>query len=145
MLGLRSFFAVTADIPVAASVAPVTSTLSSPIAANQRQKLRWWIPITVGAAGGVRAVIAVPAGGSVFNATFILYNNVAPSITTATQSASAAFTNALANAGRHFLVIEADIENGATAGTVDLQMAQNTSDATAMTILKGASLEVITF
>jgi len=145
MLGIRNFFTVAADIVVTNSAALVTTGLTSPIAANQSQKIRAWIPITVGATGGVRAQIVVPAGGVVFEATFELYNTVAPSLTTAEQQASAAFTNALANAGDHWLVIEAMIVNGATAGNVDIQMAQNTADALSLTISRGGSLDVVKF
>lgn len=143
MIGIRNFFKVAADVVVTNSVALVTTGLTSPIAANQTQKIRAWIPLTVGATGGVRAQIVVPAGGTLFNATIKLFNTVAPSITTAAQAASAAFTNALANAGTHWLEIEATIINGATAGNIDIQMAQNTADALSLTVLKGGSMDVI--
>lgn len=142
-LGVRTFFQILLAIVVTSSAALITTGLTSPIAAGQTQKLRWWVPFSVGATGGVRAQIVVPAGGAVFNATIILYNTVVPSITTAAQAASAAFTNALANAGTHWLLIEATIVNGANAGNVDLQMAQNTSDALSLTILRGGTCEVI--
>lgn len=144
MLGIRSFYSVISNI-VVASATLVTSTLKSPIAASQRQKLRWWVPFTVGATGGVRCQIVVPAGGTLFNATIKLINTVAPSQTVAAQAASAAFTNALANAGTHWLEIEADIINGATAGDVDLQIGQNTTDALTLSILAGGSLEAIVY
>lgn len=143
MIGIRKFFNIAANIVVTNSAALVTTGLTSAIAANQTQKLRWWVPFTVGATGGVRAQIVVPAGGVLFNATIMLVNTVAPSITTAAQAASAAFTNAAANAGTHWLEIEATIVNGATAGNVDLQMAQNTADALSLTILRGGSCDVV--
>lgn len=145
MLGIRTFFQVGADIVVTNSAALVTTGLTSPVAANQSQKIRAWIPITVGATGGVRAQIVVPAGGAVFEATIKLFNTVAPSLTTAEQQASAAFTNALANAGDHWLEIEAMIVNGATAGNIDIQMAQNTADALSLTISRGGSMDVVKF
>ncbi len=145
MIGIRTFFSVVADIVITSSAALVTTGLTSPIAAGQKQKLRWWIPFTVGATGGIRAQIVVPAGGVVFEATIKLFNTVAPSLTTAEQQASAAFTNALANAGDHWLEIEAFVENGVTAGNVDLQMAQNTSDILSLTISGGGSVDVVKF
>lgn len=145
MIGIRRFFAKLAAQVITSSVALVSVGLSSAIAANQTQKLVWWVPFTVGATGGIRAQIAVPAGGVLFNATIELFNTVAPSLTTATQAASAAFTNALANAGTHWLRIEATIVNGTTSGTVDLQMAQNTSDALSLTILRGGTCDVVAF
>lgn len=143
--GIRNFFIKTANTVVDTSAALVTIGLASPIAANQTQRCRWWIPFTVGATGGVRAQIVVPAGGTIFIASIQLFNTVAPSLTTATQAASAAFTNALANAGTHWLAIDATIVNGATAGDVDLQMAQNTADALVLTILRGGTAEIIKF
>lgn len=145
MIGIRNFFAKLANQVITSSAALVTTGLTSPIAANQTQKLVWWVPFTVGATGGIRAQIVVPAGGVLFNATIELFNTIAPSLTTATQAASAAFTNALANAGQHWIRIEATIVNGTTAGNVDLQMAQNTSDALSLTILRGGTCDVVKF
>lgn len=143
--GIRNFFIKTANTVFTTDIVPATIGLASPIAANQTQRCRWWIPITVGATGGVRAQIVVPAGGTIFIASIQLFNTVAPALVTATQAASAAFTNALANAGTHWLAIDATIVNGATAGDVDLQMAQNTSDALSLTVLRGGTVEVIKF
>lgn len=142
-IGIRTFYMVAANLAVTNSTVLVSTGLTSPVAAGQTQKIRCWVPITVGAAGGVRAQIVVPAGGVLFNATFKLFNTVAPSVTTAAQSSSAAFTNALANAGTHWLEIEATVVNGTTAGNIDIQMAQNTGDNTPMTVLRGASMEVV--
>lgn len=145
MIGIRTFYQVAADIVVTSSVALVTTGLTSPVAANETQHIRAWIPVTVGATGGLRAQIVVPAGGTLFEATIALYNTVAPSLTTAIQAASAAFTNALANAGSHWLAIEGYILNGLTAGNIDIQMAQNTSDPLSLTILKGGFMDVARF
>jgi|SRR5688572_989279 len=142
-IGIKTFFQILADIVVASSAALVTTGLTSPIAAGQTQKIRCWIPVTVGATGGLRLQIVVPAGGTIFEATIKLFNTVAPSLTTAEQQASAAFTNALANAGDHWLEVEATIVNGATAGNIDIQMAQNTVDVLTLTIKRGGTMEVI--
>lgn len=143
--GLRTLAYINADIAVTSSAALASVGLVSPIAANQIQHLKYWIPFTVGATGGVRAQVAVPAGGSAFIASITLQNTVAPSTTIATQTASAAFTNAAANAGTHWLEIEVTVVNGSTAGSVDLQMAQNTSDVLTLTILKGGCVSVEKF
>lgn len=145
MIGIPNNYVIGADIAVTNSAALVTTGLTSPIAANQSQHVRCWVPITVGATGGVRAQLVVPAGGVVFEATFTLHNTVAPAIVDGEQQASAAFTNALANAGDHWLEIEATIVNGATAGNVDLQMAQNTADALTLTISRGGWMSVVKF
>jgi len=145
MIGIQRFFSVLANIVVTNSAALVTTGLTSAIAANQRQALKFFVPLSVGATGGIRAQIVVPAGGTLFVAAIKLINTIAPSQTVAIQAASAAFTNALANAGSHWLEIDAIVINGATPGNVDLQMAQNTADALSLTILAGGSLEATVY
>lgn len=145
MIGIKNFYAKVANQVITASAALVTTGLTSPVAAGQSQHIRFWVPFSVGATGGVRLQLVVPAGGAIFNATIKLFNTVAPSLTTAAQAASAAFTNALANAGTHWVEVEATIVNGATAGNIDLQMAQNTSDALSLTILRGAVADATIF
>lgn len=137
IIGIKTSAIVTAAVAFTSNVTLATVGLIADIAAGQTVKGRWWIPFSVGATGGVRCQLVVPAGGTIFNATIKLFNTVAPSLTTAAQAASAAFTNAAANAGTHWLEVEATIVNGATAGTIDLQMAQNTSDVLTMTVLRG--------
>ena len=145
MLGIRSFFAVGANQVFTSNVTLATVGLLAPIAANQKIKFRAQIPFSVGATGGIRAQVLVPAGGAAFIASIKLVNTVSPSITTAEQVASAAFTNAAANAGNHWLEIDGYVENGSTAGSVDIQIAQNTSDALSLTVLEGGSMDVVTF
>lgn len=140
---LRAAAIITADQTFTSNVTLASVGLVSPIGANQTQKLRYWIPFTVGATGGIRAQVAVPAGGTIFQATFKLFNNVAPSLTTSMQTASAAFTNAVANAGDSWIEIEVVVINGTTAGNVDLQMAQNTSDVLTLTVKRGGFVEVV--
>ena len=76
--------------------------------------------------------------------TIKLFDTITPAITTAIQTASAAFTNALAQAGNHWLEVEGTIVNGVTAGNLDIQMACNTA-ANQLTILAGGSMEVVKF
>lgn len=143
--GIRTLAQINADIPVTNSAALASVGLVSPIAANAMQHLTFWIPFTVGATGGLRAQVVVPAGGAIFLATFYLRDTVTPGTITALQTASAAFTNALAVAGTHWLEIKVTVVNGATAGNVDLQMAQNTADANTLTIKRGGVVEVQKF
>jgi hypothetical protein len=143
MIGIRTCYKVAANVVVTASAALVTTGLTSPIAASGKQKFRCWIPITVGATGGVRLQAVVPAGGSLFEVTIKLFDTITPALTTAIQAASAAFTNALAQAGSHWMEVEGYIENGVTAGNIDIQMACNTA-ANALTVLKGGFMEVVT-
>src|ERR1700674_2934574 len=103
MIGIKTFYSVPVDTLFTTNVVLATVGLTSPIAAGEFQKFRAWLPFTVGATGGIRFQIIAPAGGVVFHATIRLNNTVAPSTTTAAQNATAVFTNAVANAGTHWL------------------------------------------
>lgn len=130
-----------AALPFTANVTFAT-VLSFPIAGKGKIHFKGWLPISVGAAGGVRLRLDGPGSLTNVKTSIRLQNTVAPAIVTALQTAvGTAFTNALANAGNHWIDIEGDIENSGAASTIALQMAQNTSDATPMTVLQGASLE----
>lgn len=142
MIGLRKFFQVAANQVFTSNTTLATIGLTSSIAAGQTQHIRAWIPVTVGATGGIRMQIVVPAGGTLFEATFKVQNTVTPGTTRTIQNASAVVTNALADAGSHWVEIEAYILNGTTAGNVDIQFAQNTSDALSLTVLKGGFMDV---
>lgn len=140
MPGITNTYLKAANTAITSNAVLATIGLSTPIAAGQKKKCVWWIPFTLGATGGIRFQVTVPAGGAAFAATAQINNTVAPGVTIAAQTASAVITNALANAGTHWIKVEAYVENGATAGTVDLQMAQNTSDVLTLTVLEGGSL-----
>lgn len=144
-IGIRTAFLTTANAAFTSNVVLATVGLTSPIAAGQTQKFRAWVPFSVGATGGIRLQIAVPAAGTIFIASITLNNTVAPSTTLASQAASAVFTAAVANAGTHWLEIEGTIVNGVNAGNVDIQFAQNTSDVLTLTILRGSEMEVSKF
>lgn len=145
MIGYRTAYAIAADIPIASNIVPATTGLTSPIAANETQHFRAKIAVTVGATGGIRFLVDVPAGGVLYNVMFALNNTVAGTLPSAVLAASAAFTNALANAGTHILEIEGTIVNGATAGNVDIQAAQNTSDVLTMTVEAGGFMDVLKY
>jgi len=140
--GILNAYRMAAAVAVTNSTTPVTTTLQSPIAANQKQHLRVHLPFSTGAAGGIRLLVAVPAGGTGFRASYVLHNTGAPAVVNAMQVASGtAFTNAAANAANHFIEVEIDVENGVNAGVVDIQIAQNTADATPITALEGGWME----
>jgi hypothetical protein len=146
-IGLKLSAFITAAVVITSnavlgSVGTFFNLLNPTIAAGQTVKCRWWVPFSVGATGGIRLQIVVPAGGVLFNASIKVYNTVTPALITAIQVASAAFTNALAVAGTHWMEVECEIVNGSTAGNVDLQIAQNTSDVLSLTILRGAFCDV---
>lgn len=141
MNGITNSYRVAADVPVASSVALVTTGLTATLAANQTMHFKVHLPFSVGAAGGIRVQPVIPAVPANYEASILLANTIAPSVTVAQQAASAAFTNAIANAGSHYMIIEGTVTNGATAGTLDIQFAQNTSDPAACTVLRGAWME----
>ena len=141
MIGLRTMYKVAANVVVNASTVLVTTGLTSPIAVNQTQNIRAWIPFTVGATGGFKFQLLVPAGGTLFEASWEVNDPVTPSTVLALQNASAAFANALAVAGSHWVKLDATIVNGATAGNVDLQVACN-SAANGITVLASAWMDV---
>ena len=143
--GLRSITAIPANVVFTTNVVLSTVGLTSPIAKNERQKLRFWVPFSLGATGGCNVQLAVPAGGTIFLATIKYLDVAGNAVVLAGQTASAAFGNALTGAANYWVEVEALIINGATAGNVDLLMAQNSSDALSMTVLRGGSLEVVKF
>jgi hypothetical protein len=132
---------------VAASTALVAVTgLPVPVAAGQTVKIRYAIPFSVGATGGFKFFIDVPAGGTYFMAAFEAIDGItaAPGSQVAlVQQAAANFANAWAVAGNHLMNAEVTIVNGATAGNITLQFACN-SAANAITVLRGASADVVT-
>jgi hypothetical protein len=148
-IGRSNTYSVAAAIPIASSAVLQSLNLGGtggiPIKKNQTIKVKYWIKLSVGATGGIRFQIAVPAAGTLFTDSFRINNTVAPAQTIGVQQSSAVVTNALANAGTHWVEITATITNGANAGTVDLQMAQNTSDALTLTILLGSDADVTAF
>lgn len=145
-IGIRKIFKNAANQQVAASVALVDATgLSVPIAANQTLILRYVLPFSVGATGGFRFNVAVPAGGVSYTASMFAHDGVtaAPGSEFGNViTAAADFTNAWAVAGNHLCLIEATIVNGATAGNVTLKFACNNA-ANAINILNGAFVEVV--
>lgn len=145
MIGIPNAYAIAADVSMASDIVPGTVGLTSPIAALETQHIRACISLTVGATGGVRAIVAVPAGGTLYNMNYTLINNVAATVAGAVQAAAADFTNALANAGSHLLLIEGTVINGATAGNVDIQLAQNTSDVLPLVAEAGGFMSVLKY
>lgn len=142
MVGIRNFFRVAANVQVAASTVLVTTGLTSPIAINQKQKVRIWMPFTVGATGGLKVQIVLPAAFTSIVVSYRLTDTVTPASIVAIATNNNAFANALAVAGTHWIEIEADVVNGANAGNLDVQVACN-SAANAFTCLAGASMDVI--
>ncbi len=148
MIGQRTFFKTAAAQPVAASTVLVAVTgLTVPIAAGQTACIDFFLPFSVGATGGFKFNLAVPAGGAAYLAAFEAIDGVTASPGAQVASvitAAADFANAWAVAGNHMVKCSATIVNGATAGNVTMSFACN-SAANAITILSGAYADVTKF
>jgi hypothetical protein len=141
-IGIETNFITAASVPFTTNVVPATVGLLSPLAANQTQHFKAQVFITVGATGGFRLVIAAPAGAVVSVLSLRVNNTVTPTTTPSIPVINVASTNALASAGTHWLDVEGTITNGAVAGSIDLQFAQNTSDALTLTVLRGSFMNI---
>lgn len=139
-IGIRQAYRVTADIAIASSAVLQTLTgLSIPIAAGKIIHLVGHLFFSVGATGGIRFEVVPPAAGAFYKSSLILTNTVA-AIPFSVQGVvtPTVFTDAVANAGNHFLDFEVDVENGVNAGNINIQAAQNTSDVLTLTIQRGS-------
>jgi len=143
MIGISNFFLLDQILSIVSSTDLISSGLKSQIAANQTQKLRWWVPFSVGAAGGFKCQVVVPDGGMAFIQTINLFDTQGTALIYDVLTAPGSFGNAIAAAGNYWIEIELAITNGENPGDVDLQVAQNSSNATALKILPGSTLEVI--
>lgn len=119
--------------------------LTFPIAANEEWVAR--IAVDVGSATlgvtGVKAAITTPAGATL-NVCGLMMHELGSSFTTRSTASGGALTwnaasipDAVANAQ---VLLEIWVLNGANAGNVTLQFAQETSNGTALTFRKGSSL-----
>lgn len=144
-MGIFLFLALSAALAITSSTALQTSGLKSAIAANENQNLSWLIPFSVGDAGGMKFELILPAGATFF-LTYTIFNSVSgTAVITGQQTTAAAIGNALASAGTYFIKIDAAVFNGDTAGECDLQVAQNSSNADSLTLLKGSSLKIVKY
>ncbi len=143
MLGIVNHVRLAANLAVSASTTLVTLTgFSVPLAALQKVHCKLHLPFSLGATGGYKFQWIVPSSPGNFINTYIVEDTVTPAQITGIQTSSAAFANALAVAGNHFLDTEVDYVNGVTAGTISFQFACN-SAANAITALQGAWMEVV--
>lgn len=142
MLGIRQASRNLVDQAVTSSIVLVDATLLAiTLAANAIAHLRFVASFSTGATGGCRFQVVTPAAVTSFMQSVRLFNTGAGTIIPSVLVASTAVANALANAGNHQIEIDIDIVNGANAGDVKLQFAQNTSDVLTITLLKGSFVE----
>lgn len=143
MIGIRNFFTIAADLVITSSAALISSGLIIPVAANQVVSGVFYLPFTVGATGGIRLQLVVPAAPAAFSAQFQVQAVTTGAMSSVTQLTSAVYTNALAVAADYTIVVPFQVKNGATAGNVDLQIAQNTSDALSLTLQSTAWADIV--
>lgn len=135
-----------ADQAVTSSIALVTATgFSIPIAANQRMIFTWRGIFTLGATGGFRFQVTVPAAGGSYNAEYQIIDETTPTTFNDVMTAEAAFTNASAVASNYRLFATGQVENGANAGNVTFQFAQNNATGNPITLLEGMTIEAKLF
>ena len=143
MIGNRLVFRLAVAQAVTNSTVLVDATgLSTSIAANQKVHIRFYLPFSVGAAGGLKFQIVGPAAPTNVQTGIVIFDTVTPAVISGQQTSSTAFSNALAVAGSHYGWVECDWNNGSTAGNIGLQIAQNSSNGTPFTLLQGAWMEV---
>lgn len=143
MNGIRTFFKVLANVLFTNTVALATVGLTSPIAANQSQNFRAWIPFTLGATGGFKIQITTPAAPTKYAVAINIYDTVGGTLLYDAIVATAPFGNALAAAGTYWAEVTGYVKNGATAGNIDILIAQNSSTGNALTVLEGGYMDVI--
>lgn len=116
------------------------SDLIIPIGVSQSFIGRAFLPINcAGTASGAQIQVTVPAGGTAYLVGYKIINgNSATVVAADIITASAAISNALANATDHYIEFEITVINGATAGNITVQFAQLVTDAAAATLLSGA-------
>jgi hypothetical protein len=139
-VGIANNFRLAANHTSASATLADLPGFSLNVTLGQKVHVRGCLLVTVGATGGIRLQLVPSAAATTFHVGYQVNNTVAPSVTPVAQVASAAVTNALANAGTHVVWFEGDIVPSAT-GTIKLQVAQNTTDALTASWLLGSWME----
>lgn len=132
-----------ADQSVTSSTALVDeANLQFGIGPNETWIFTWTLSLTFSAAGQAKVAVVTPAGATQLILAEMHPNAIVPAFgTTGTSGTGIALVCALATAGVARVV--ATVVNGATAGTVKLQFAQNTSDGTATTVKATSALTAV--
>lgn len=144
-VGIRSYAVQTiADTATNATLA--NSDLTTKIAANQEVHIRYSIPFSLSAVNlGARFRITTPSGPAVFNSSLVVYSDADSIVSVSNIVAPADQATALATIGNHLAILDVYVKNGATAGNVVLQFAQNTSNTGNAILLRGAFADIVKF
>ena len=130
---------------VAASTALVDVTdFTVPVVAGATYRFYLHVPFTLGATGGFKFRLEIPAATNYVNSQVVLDGVTAlpGAVECAVITAEADFANALAVAGNHIMTMEGELIPSA-AGVMKLQFACN-SAANAIALIRGAYFEVTT-
>lgn len=144
-IGIRTVIFVPAGVTTISNIVLANVTgLVQAVLPNTTWWFRFTIPFSVGATGGVRFHVATPAAPTAYLLSWKLFQFGTPGtlLDAEVQTAAADFVNAAAGAGNNFMEATFFFTNGANAGNVSLQFAQNSSVAAALTILPGGIMEV---
>lgn len=111
------------------------------VLANTTWQLVFNIPLSTGGTGGAKFQIVAPSV-TFYLVNWALYLAGSPGTLadTAVQTSSAAFSNALASAANHYMTATCCLKTSA-AGTIGLQFAQLSSNATPLTLLQGGVMQ----
>jgi len=118
---------------------------SIPVAAGKTAKVRGWVPFALADVNsGAKFQMVPPTTPTTYLLSWKLFSGASTGSLAAfaDQTTSAAFSNALASAANHLLEFDV-LVTANTAGNIVLQFAQLVSDAANITVLKGATLDII--
>lgn len=117
--------------------------LKIPIQANEKVVVRFVLLVDVQGAVGIKVAVTVPSGATMDAGVVAVGTGNVPVVGVGSTSGSAIIAT---TPGYALTVIYVDVtvSNGATAGDVQLQWAQNTSSGTASKVLRGSSAEAKT-
>jgi hypothetical protein len=120
------------------ALADVTA-LGQAIGAGETWVFTWLLSAVFGTVGQIKVAVTVPSGATLLAIATMDPNGIVPAAGSATSSGAAiALISATSTAG--IVTVTATVVNGSTAGNVQLQFAQNTTDGTATTIKSASSM-----
>jgi hypothetical protein len=144
-LGTRITIIQAANQAVTSNTTPQSSnTLTVNLGANKKYKVNVLAPFSLaGVLSGYKFQLSGPASPTnIIGVSSVLSNLLAVVATQLDSSFSSAFAGALATASTHYYKWDGVIENGSNAGALTVQFAQNTSDSSAITLLRGGYLAI---
>lgn len=131
-----------ADQSVTSSTTLVTATgLSQPVEASRGYGFQAVIMFNLaGVVSGMKFSVSTPASPT--NLAYLIEILNGTGLSVAALGLSAPVAGALATTGLHIARFFGTLENGSNAGNLLLQFAQNTSDASAITVKRGSWFRV---